>query len=157
MDALPFSLRVPGKDVVELSHASSTQFKFHGFLRVGDGELLFEWSGTAKVEEVGLLGVDTRTLSLPYESLALSLDRIGAIALRGGWWRPYLEVTGNDLKALRIIPGEGQGRVRLWLTRSHRELAAAVIAAVESGKRGALRPRSTLQPARTPPDGVDPA
>jgi len=126
MDSLPFRLKVPGKDAVTVTTASSTSFRFHGLLHLLDDAIQLEWTGTARVEEVSLLAVKEETLALPDETLTLPLSRLREMQLGGGWWHPYLELMGNDLEALRIVPSEDRGRVRLWLARRDRSLAREI-------------------------------
>jgi hypothetical protein len=132
MESLPFRLRVPGKDALTAIRASSTTFRFHGLLHLLDDAIRLEWTGTANVEEVSLLTVKEETLALPDEFLTLPLARLRTIELRGGWLLPYLELMGNALDALRIVPGEDRGRVRLWLARRDRPLAAGMVAAIRA-------------------------
>jgi hypothetical protein len=132
MQSLPFTLKVPGKDAITVSSVSTTEFEFHGLLHLDDDALVLEWAGTAKVEEVSLLAMNQETVALPEEALTLPLDRVRTIALRGGWWRPRLELMGNDLEALRIVPSEDRGQVRLWLARRDRRLAAELVAQVQA-------------------------
>lgn len=134
MESLPFRLKVPGKDALTATTASSTKFRFHGLLHVLDDAIRLEWTGTARVEQVSLLAVKEQTLALPDESLTLPFSRIREFGLRGGWLRPYLELMGNDLEALRIVPSEEHGRVRLWLARRDRRLAAEIVAAARAAR-----------------------
>jgi hypothetical protein len=146
MDALPFSLRVPGKDSITLTAISSTSFKFSGLLRL-DGEVLhLEWEGSAQVEEVESLSVRDETVPLPEEELDLPLHELRSIALRGGWWRPRVELCARSLGALNIVPSEEGGQVALWIARRDRASAAAL---VESAVR-ALRSLGR-RPARAEP------
>lgn len=158
MDSLPFALKVPGKDAVTVTSVSSTTFRFHGMLRLEEHTLLIDWSGTAAIDEVGMLNVTSEVLSLPHESLALPFGLVRGIALRGGWWRPYLEITGNDLEALRVIPSEDRGQVRLWIYRRDRQLAARFVAEVLERKRSGRTSRGladrALPAEGTPPNGV---
>lgn len=137
MDPLPFALKVPGREVFGLTGFSSTTFRFHGFLRLHDDGLLVEWSGTATVDEVGGTGVREETLALPAESVTVPLSCLRHFSLRGGWWRPCLEATANDLEALSMIPSEDQGRVRFWIARRNRRLAVDLVAAVSHARRHA--------------------
>lgn len=134
MESLPFRLKVPGKDAMTATSASSTWFRFHGLLHLLDSALRLEWTGTAKVEEVSLLSVEEETVTLPDESLTLPLARLRKLELRGGWLRPHLELMGNDLEALRIVPSEEAGRVRLWIARRDRRLAAQIVAAARAAR-----------------------
>lgn len=130
MTALPFTLRVPDKDAFSLSRLTSTKYRFQGRLRLTGDLLLIEWSGTAVVEEVGMLGIAEETVALPHESLALQLDAIANVQLLGGWWRPRIELTGSELDSLRLVPSEDGGRVCFWIARSDRGRAAELVASL---------------------------
>jgi hypothetical protein len=132
MQPLPFRLKVPGKDALTATEASSTSFRFHGLLHLLEDTLLLEWTGLAQVERVSLLDVEEETVTFPAEELTLPLARVRRLRLRGGWLLPHLELMGNDLDALRIVPSEEAGRVHLWLARRDRRLAAAIAARVEA-------------------------
>jgi hypothetical protein len=124
---LPFTLRIPDKDDLSLTRFTSTRFRFQGRMRLtGDG-LMIEWGGVAKVEELGMLGMNEETVSLPHESLTLPLDAIATARLRGGWWRPRLEITSSDLETLRTVPSEDGGRVSFWIERGDRRGASNLV------------------------------
>jgi len=122
MESLPFKLKVPGQDDMTWSEIASTSYRFRGVLRLQPDGLRLEWTGSAEVEEVSLIGVRIERIALPSESLDVPLTEIHTLRL-GGWIRPYLELATNDLDLLRIVPGEDGGRLRLWLSR--RDLGAA--------------------------------
>lgn len=146
MDALPFSLKVPGKDSITLTAISSTTFKFSGLLRL-EGEVLYlEWEGSAQVEEVESLSVRDETVPLPEEELVLPLEELRSIALCGGWWRPRVELCARSLGALNIVPSEEGGRVALWIARRDRAAAAALVASATRALRSARH-----RPARAEP------
>ncbi len=136
LPTLPFKLKVPGTDDFTGLSATSTRFRFHGLLRFTGAELHLEWSGTARVEKLGALTARTERLPLPHETLVVPVSGIRAIELHGGWWRPRLELSGNDLGVFNVVPGESRGRARLWITRQHRQLAAAVAAAIAKVQAG---------------------
>jgi hypothetical protein len=117
---LPFALRIPKKDTWSLGQFTSTTYRFQGRMRLGEAGLAIEWSGTAKVEEVGVGGVNEETVTLPHESVDLPLDTIARARLRGGWWLPRIEITCGDLESLRTVPSEDGGRVSFWIARSDR-------------------------------------
>lgn len=124
---LPFTLKVPGMDTVSGADVSSTSYRFHGLLRFDGHSLHLEWAGTADIDEVSGLDVRSETVALPTETLSLPVHRLRSAVLRAGWWRPHLELTGSDLAALAIVPGEQLGRLRLWLARDDREHARRVV------------------------------
>jgi hypothetical protein len=127
MDSLPFVLKVPGKDEMTVASAESTSFKFHGFLYLEADALRLEWTGIARVERVSLIDVEEETLPLPDESLLLPFDRIREISLRWSWLMPHIEIRGSDLEALRIVPSEERGRLRLWIARRDRAHANKIV------------------------------
>jgi len=156
MPALPFSLRVPGKDSITWSSVSTTTFRFQGLIRLDGAWLHLEWKGSAQVEAVGGLSVRQETLPLPLEQLRIPLDRIRAVQFRGGWWRPRLEVQANDFETLGIVPSEEGGVVQLWIPRGERAQAQALAEAVTQAIRSA--PRSPIlqdgeSPFPTPTSG----
>jgi len=102
----------------------------------------------AKVDEVQLFAIRNEVVPLPQEALEVPLDRLWSVELAGGWWRPYIELIGNDLDALRVVPGEDHGRLRCLIHRRH--LVAAGRFVGEVLRRKAAR---TLPAASTPPDG----
>ena len=124
---LPFTLRIPDKDDWSLTQFTSTQFRFRGRMHVSEGGLVIEWSGVARVEAVGLLGLNQETVSLPHESLTLPLSAIATARLRGGWWRPRVEVTSADLESLRTVPSEDGGQVTFWIEGADRREARNLV------------------------------
>jgi len=130
---LPFILQIPSKDEWSLTRFTSTKFRFRGRMHVSEGSLVIEWSGVATVEEVGLLGVNENTVSLPHESLTLPLSAIATARLRGGWWRPRVEITSVHLESLRTVPSEDGGQVTFWIERSDRREARNLVRALNLG------------------------
>ena len=124
---LPFTLRIPDKDDWSLTQFTSTKFRFRGRMHVSEGGLVIEWSGVATVEAVGLLGLNEETVSLPHESLTLPLSAIATARLRGGWWRPRVEVTSVDLESLRTVPSEDGGQVTFWIEGADRREARNLV------------------------------
>ncbi len=133
MEAIPFTLKVPGRDDMTWSEIASTSYRFGGLLRLEADALLLEWTGSAAVEEVGFTGVRTEQIALPSESLTVPLSEIRSLRLAGGWIRPHLEITANDLDLLRYVPSEDGGRVRLWLARRDRGAGRRLLAAALGG------------------------
>ncbi len=157
MIPLPFSLKVPARDnLAPASVTSWTTFAFHGLVHF-DGRLLhLEWTGTAATDEVEGTSVRSDLMALPAESLSVPLERLRSVRLAGGWWRPRLEIAGNDMQALAAVPSEEAGTVRLWIRRRDRRLAAALAGAMhEAARAGVLAPQADLlSPSHTPPEGV---
>jgi len=136
MRPLPFRLKVPARDnLAGASVISWTSFTFHGRLGFDGAELQVEWNGTAATDAVEGASVRSDVMALPAESVAVPLTRLRSARLVGGWWRPRVEITGNDLTALAAIPGEQAGEVQFWITRRDRKLAAALVAALHQTAR----------------------
>jgi hypothetical protein len=155
---LPFQLKVPARDnLAGESVVSWTTFAFHGLMWFDGALLQVEWSGTAATDEVEGASVRSDVMALPTESVSIPLERLRAVRLAGGWWRPRLELSGNDMTALAQVPSEAAGTVRFWIRRRDRALAGALV----SGMRQAARERLPapdagpfLPPVHTPPEGV---
>ena len=108
MEAIPFTLKVPGRDDMTWSEIAGTSYRFGGLLRLEADALLLEWTGSAAVEEVGFTGVRTEQIALPSESLTVPLSEIRSLRLAGGWIRPHLEITANDLDPAALRPKRGR-------------------------------------------------
>lgn len=155
---LPFTLRIPGKDnLTQESVISWTTFAFHGLMHFDGSALHLEWTGTAATDEVAGASVRSDTIALPPESVAIPLSRLRSVKLAGGWWRPRLEITGNDMTALAAVPGEEAGRVRFWISRGDRWRAGEMAAAMRLAAREQLSATSDtdrlLPGPHTPPRG----
>jgi hypothetical protein len=154
MEPLPFALRVPGKDTLTLTLIGTTRFRFRGLLRLVAGALELEWTGTARVDEVGFAGIRAERLALPLESLTLALNELRTITLRGGWLRPHLDIAATTLGALRMVPGEEAGTIRLWIARRDRRLASQLVAEVNQqlalAPAGGDTPQAGALPVATP-------
>lgn len=123
---LPFRLKVPGKDEVDLIMVSSVSYKFHGFLHLEPDGVRLEWSGTAEVDEVGLASVEERKVPLPAEELFVPFEELRAVRIGGFWRWTYVELTEARLGVLRVVPGEEGGRVRCYVASRDRALARSV-------------------------------
>jgi hypothetical protein len=126
METLPFWLKVGKKESITWQGFHTARYRFQGFLRLANNGLLLEWSGTTKIEDVGFLGIKSRTHALPHEQLELPLEQLRGIELRGGWLRPRVELS-TAFEALSIVPSEELGRVRLWIHLADRALAGRVV------------------------------
>jgi hypothetical protein len=95
------------------------------------------------------LDVHAEAVSIPAEQLTLPLSRIRSVRLVG-WWRPRLEFTANDVRALASVPSEEGGRVHLWIARKDRGPAARLVEAMRRAARGRSL-RNPREPAILPP------
>jgi len=156
MVPLPFRLRVPGRDLSVDDTVAWTTFRLNGLLRFDGRGLRLEWSGTGAVDAVTGVEVRSETVVLPVEHVEIALNHIRSVRLLGGWWRPTLEITTNDLTSLAQVPGSEGGRVRLRFARRDRPLAIALVATILQSARTSrieARPGVDLLSATTPPEG----
>lgn len=155
---LPFRLKVPSKDnLTQESVTSWTTFAFHGLMHFDGTALHIEWGGTAATDVVEGVSVRSGIISLPPESVVIPVSRLRSVKLAGGWWRPRLELTGNDVTALAVVPSEAAGLVRFWVTRGDRRLAGELAAAMKlAARERLLASRADRLPSEvpTPPSGV---
>lgn len=68
---------------------------------------------------------------VPTRRVRVPGGRLGTAELRGGWWRPRLEVVVADLDALAALPGSRQGRAVLRIARRDRGLALEFAAGLD--------------------------
>jgi len=123
MPPLPITLRMPGQDHSSGDFWSWSSFKVAGFLRFDGPEPVLEWEITASTSEVDGFEVREDVEALPPEALAIPLDRVRGVLMKGRWWRPYLKVMARDLTVFQGVPGERHGVVRLYFARAYRPLA----------------------------------
>jgi len=156
MVPLRFRLKVPGTDLSAGGTAAWSTFRIHGMASLDGEALRLEWTGIGTIDSVTGTEVQGETVTLPIDSLTIPLQALRTVRLLGGWWRPRLEITANDLSVLRSVPGEEGARVTLWLVRGDRRLAASLVDAVRTAVarlRGASAPRHETPAALTPPNG----
>lgn len=130
---LPFRLKVSGTDEVQGVRAISTSFRFGGWLRLEGDSLRIEWSGYARIQDVGAAGIRDEQLPLPAETLVVPLARLRRVEVLGGWWRPRLALSARDARALALVPSEEHGTVHCWYARGDRSLAVALAADLSRG------------------------
>lgn len=135
MVPIPFTLRVASRDYSTEKFTAWSTDKVNGLLHFDDDSVTIEWAGTASIDEVQGLEVHSQTVPIPPEVLTISLPRLRTAKLAGGWWRPRLELTGNDLQVLAQVPGQSAGRVQLWIARRDRSRAAGLVEALHRAAR----------------------
>lgn len=124
---LPFTLKAAGESEMTAARYAWDDYRFHGVARIEGGELVLEWGGEVERGDMGMLSVSTTIDPVPTREVRIPAARLGAAALRGGWWRPRLEVTIADLDALAALPGSWRGRAVLRLTRRDLPVARAFV------------------------------
>jgi len=101
-------------------------------MRVEKGQLHLEWAGTGRRVTADFFHRRSETVGIPPEELVLDPAALRAVRLLGGWWLPCVELTGRRLATLSVVPGERAGSVRLWIARSDRRTAGALVWALTS-------------------------
>lgn len=152
MIPVPFRLKVPGQDHSSGGTVAWTTFQVHGLASLDGQSVRLEWSGSGTLDRVRGMDVQSEVISLPIESLLLPLPDLRSIQLIGGWLRPRIEITANELAVLGPIPGAHDGRIHLWLARGDRRLASTLIQAVhEAVRQLRLSPGSAAMPGPPTP------
>ncbi|MGH7586555.1 MAG: hypothetical protein ACREMH_09935 [Gemmatimonadales bacterium] len=142
-EPLPFHLPLPGRDTLGLDGARSESYRVHGLLHCDGETLTFEWSGSAHVEHVSLLGIDIDDQVSPPELWDVPVSLIAEVRITGGWGAPRLHLRARRIDAFDGIPGAKPGTISLRFRRRDRALAAALVDALEQPSgRPAIQPSS---------------
>lgn len=146
IESLPFHLRVPGEDVVDLQGARSVSYRVEGLLHFVGATLTLEWAGTRTTQRASLTRMGTEVEPLPLELLEVPASWLAEVRLRGGWWLPRLELRARRLDAFDALPAARPGVASLRVRRRHLALARAMAAAIEAARAEALlAPEATLR------------
>ena len=129
-EPLPFQLPLPGRDTLGLDGARSESYRVHGLLHCDGETLTFEWSTSAHVENVSLLGVDVDDEVSPAELWDVPVAWIAEVRITGGWWAPRLYLRARRIDAFDGIPGAQPGTITLRFRRRDRAIAAAITQAL---------------------------
>jgi hypothetical protein len=151
---LPFRLKVPDRDSLELTGIRSVSYEMDGLVRVDGDALAFEWVARRHTERIGLTGIREDVEESPVGSAQIPLARVSRARLRGFWWAPRLEVYARQVQAFDEIPTARGGVLTLRISRHDRALAARIIAAVQAAPALGSADRARL-PA--PDHGAPPA
>ena len=135
IDPLPFRLRVPGIDKIDLQGIRSISYRVEGLLHFDGKTVLLEWAGTRKTEWVALGSVTDEMDRSPVAKLEVPASAIAGVRLLGGWLAPRLELRARSLEILAGVPGARPGVVRLKIRRRDRKHAGAIVAALERARR----------------------
>ena len=133
-EPLPFRLSVPGRDTIDADGARSVSYRLEGFLHLVGDLLTVEWTGTESTQQVSFTGVKDHVDPLPVEWLEIPVDWITEVRLRGGWWRPRLELRAGRLDAFEDIPSARAASITLRIRRRDRELAGQMAVAIDRAR-----------------------
>jgi hypothetical protein len=139
-DPLPFRLRMPGSDTLDLRGARSISWRVEGRLYLAGDMLGLEWTGTRRAERVSLSGVKVHTEELPVEVLEIPVEWIIDARLRTPRLAPRLELRAGRLDAFDGLPGAEPGSVTLRLARRDAARALDMIDAIQRARAGLPEP-----------------
>jgi hypothetical protein len=125
-DPLPFRLGVTGRDTVGADGIESVSYRVNGTLRLEEGNIVLEWTGTRTLDRVSLDGIGTDVIELPVDRFELPIERIAGMWVIGGWWAPRLELRARAPEDLDGVPATRGVTLRLRIRRRDRTLARAV-------------------------------
>lgn len=158
-EPLPFRLPVPGRDTIDDEGLQSVSHRVEGFLHLGDGVLTLEWTGTTQRQQVSLTELRDHVDALPVEWADIPLTWLTEVRLRGGRWRPAVELRTRRVDAFEGIPSARPGSLALRIRRRDRALALRLVAAIESARTEAIMPpaeeRAQLGSGDVDPDEPD--
>ena len=135
IDPLPFRLRVPGIDKIDLQGIRSISYRVEGLLHVDGNTVVLEWAGTRKTEWVALGSVTDEVDRSPVARREVPVSAIIKVQLRGGWIAPRLELHARNLDVFEGVPGARPGVIRLKIRRRDRKQAAVVAAVLDRARR----------------------
>ena len=133
-EPLPFRLPVPGRDTIDGDGARSVSYRLEGFLHLVGSTLTVEWTGTKSTQQISFRGVKDHVDHLPVEWHEVPVGWITDARLRGGWWRPRLELRAPRLDAFEGIPSARAGSITLRIRRRDRELAGQMAVAIDRAR-----------------------
>ncbi|MDH3290220.1 MAG: hypothetical protein OEO20_01805 [Gemmatimonadota bacterium] len=138
---LPFRLKVPGEDTLDMRGARSVSYRLDGLLHVAADLLTFEWAATRRTQRVSLTGVKDEAEDSPIGTLEVPRSSIARAQLRGGWWAPRLQLWAGRIDAFDGIPGARPGMLTLRIHRRDRGHARAMAEAIAQAGTEAERTR----------------
>lgn len=144
LEPVPFSIRVPGEDVIDFKGIRSVSYRVEGLLHLANDMLEFEWTATEKTDRVSVTGIGTVVDRSPIGRLKLPVGWVAEVELRGRWL-PRVRFRARRLDAFEDMPGATAGTLTLKIRRRYRRQAAALIAAIELARAATpLPPPETL-------------
>lgn len=135
---LPFRIKIPDEESMDLTEVRSIATKVEGLLHVEFDRLILEWAVTRTLEEVGLTGVKEETETFAPEEAELPFDWLAGVSLAGGILFPRVVLRGRGLRVFDGIPGAKGARLELFYARSDRMSAVAIVRAIEAALQAPL-------------------
>lgn len=124
---LPFRLSVPGLDTFDLQGVHSVSARIEGRAAWDGAVLTLEWAETQTIEEVSLLRVRDEQIKQPPLAVDVPASELLGAVVRGGWWRPVVELRPRYFNAFDAIPGAKPGRLELRIARRDRSMARRLV------------------------------
>lgn len=131
MTALPFHLRVPDQAEINGPEITTISHRLWGVARIEGAAVVLEWGGTREVARVKPGALRSTPEAVPTGEVRLAVTGVVAAALRGGWWRPRLEIRLRELRQVLPFPGMVPGVLLLWLARRDRRAAREFLVTLE--------------------------
>ena len=135
---LPFRIKIPDEESMDLTEVRSIATKVEGLLHVEFDRLILEWVVTRTLEEVGLTGVKEETETFAPEEAELPFDWLAGVSLTGGILFPRVVLRGRGLRVFDGIPGAKGARLELFYARSDRMSAVAIVRAIDAALQAPL-------------------
>lgn len=140
LEPVPFRLRVPRKSSWTLDGPRKVRYDASGILHLEAGILIFEWTISERVQQIGLLGARDETREYASEAVEFPVGWIAEVQLRGGWWLPHLRLRARWLQAFEGMPGAAPAAITLWIPHRYRQLAIPMAAAIDAGRNDPTTP-----------------
>lgn len=131
IEPLPFRIRIPGEDVIDLKGVRSVSYKVEGLLHLDKDILEFEWTATETTDLVSLTRIGTDVDQSPIGRLELPASWLAEVHLRGRWWLPYVVFRARWLDAFEGMPGVKGTIIKLRIRRRFLKQARAIVAAID--------------------------
>lgn len=128
-EPVPFRLKMPGKESLDLTGISQVGFKVTGLLHLGQDTLTLEWAIDKTTERIDVKGVTTEVDHMDYEELAVPISWIAEARLTR--WPSRIVLRARRLHAFDGVPAARPGTVSLKIPLRHRKLAAEMVEAIQ--------------------------
>lgn len=134
IEPLPFRIRIPGKDVIDLKGVRSVSYRVEGLLHLDRAILEFEWMATETTELVSLTRIGIDVDQSPIGRLEVPANWLAEVQLRGRRWLPYVMLRAKWLDAFEGMPGVKGTVTRLRIRRRFMKQAHAMVAAIDQAR-----------------------
>ena len=131
-DPLPFRIKISGEDTVDSRGVRSVSYRLDGLLQVSDEVLTLEWRATRHTQHVEMGNVTDEVDESPVGTMQIPRDLVSRAQVKGGVWRPRLQLWARKIDAFDAIPRARPGTLTLRIRRRDRGNAKAIAEALTS-------------------------